>query len=168
MTSWILVRIYFEFPCQFWQSFTSFRGNYEDFVGTPQNCKNQEIFNIFNFSAFDYYMNQMSSQWWWHYDVILWRHKCSKLSRFQNHQNFAIINAILDSYCSFCLFSSYIKHFVVLFHWFIDFWIGFSWNISWSKFWETKVLAKFCYLNLYPSFWFLLFQSFILQTNVYN
>ena len=28
--------------------------------------------------------------------------------------------------------------------------------------------AKLFYLNLYPSFWFLLFQSFILQTNVYN
>ena len=125
-TFWLLVYICFEFPCQFWQSFTFFWGSYEDFVGTPQ-----ENLNIFNFSAFDYYMNQMPSRWWWHDDVILWRHnnvvrrhKCAKLRHFQK-QVFAIINAIFDSYCSFCLFGSYITHFLVLFHWFIDFWIGF-------------------------------------------
>ena len=27
-------------------------GSYQDFVVTPQNCKNQEILNILNFSAF--------------------------------------------------------------------------------------------------------------------
>ena len=53
------------------------------------------------------------------------RLKRVKLRHFQSHQNFQIINAIFDSYCIFCLFGSYIAHFFVLFHWFIDFWIGY-------------------------------------------
>ena len=55
---------------------------------------------------YDYYTNQMSSQWWWHDCVILWRHKCAKLHHFQNHQVFAIINAIFNFYYTFsCVIS---------------------------------------------------------------
>ena len=36
-----------------------------------------------------------------------------------------------------------------------------------QNFRKRIVVAKFSYLNLYSSFWFSLFQSFILQTKVY-
>ena len=60
MTFWLLVYIYFEFSCQLWQSFISFWGNYEDFVGAPQNCakiKKFWIFWIFMLLLFKLYMS---------------------------------------------------------------------------------------------------------------
>ena len=91
----------FEFPCQFWQSFTSFRGSYEDFVGTPENCEKIRkfwIFSVFlrsivvwtkcpqngNDMMASYYDVIMTS----YYDVTT-RHKCAKLRHFQNNQIFA-------------------------------------------------------------------------------
>ena len=53
----------------------------------------------------------MVMTWWCHIMTSLWRHECVKFRHFQNHQIFVIINAIFDSYCSFCLFGSYITHF---------------------------------------------------------
>ena len=83
MTLWLLVYIYFGFPI--WQSFTYFWGSYEDFLGTPQNCAKIREFSIVSifllchkrnvvWHIYDYYMNKMSSQWWRHDDVMLWRH----------------------------------------------------------------------------------------------
>ena len=59
----------------------------------------------------------------------------------------------------FLLFQSFIFHIVIsLIYWFLN--SFFSWNTSWSKFWEIKVSTEF-YFNFYPGFWLLLFQSFI-------
>ena len=69
---------------------------------------------------------------WTKYSHKGWRHKCARLRHYQNHQVFENINAIFDSYCSFCLFGSYVTNIFVLFHW-----------SSWQKFWETKVLTNF-------------------------
>ena len=93
MIFWLLVFLYFYFPCQFWQSFIFFWGSSEGFVGTPQSCAKIRKFWIFSIFLLcherfyiyiyiyiygfrqiyihDYYMKKMFSQWLWHDGVIL-------------------------------------------------------------------------------------------------
>ena len=65
---------------------------------------------------------------------------------FKTIRKFAIVNANFDSYCSFCLFGSYIAHFLLLFHYFFNFQIGFfhetlvDQNFGKAKFWQNYVI----------------------------
>ena len=143
MTFWLLVYIYFEFPCQFWQSFTSFWGSYEDFVGTPQNCAKIKKFWIFSIFLLL---------------IIIWT-KCSRNGDdmvTSYYDAISVSNCVIFKTISFlrlsmqfsillavfvCLFGSYITHFVVLFHWFINFWIGFKIKF-YKKFFHYKILGN--------------------------
>ena len=80
---------------------------------TPKLCKNQGISNILNFSAFDYYMNQLSSQWWWVCQIALF----SKPSGFCNYQyNFQFLLQFYFVWLTCYTFSCVIS----LIYWFLN------------------------------------------------